>query len=1173
MAEVIGSENLQAEKVLDYTEKMSDLSIYIGPNKNNSIKIAAHKLVLSDASPVFTRMMIEKHFKESETGEIFITDIRPNIFRKVLVYLYKGMLNLASMDECLETLQVADKYFMSELKNICLDEMLKYEITDETFWLLFDNYHSRGLDLISEELIIKMYNYLDENTREILNHDNLQLLERPVLARIIQRGSLKVKVDERLVFDSVIKWAKAECKRRQMEMTAENQRIVLGNVLFLIRFFRMSKDKFKDGPMKSGVLTLKEIDSMLRDSYPRKTVLPPPWNNQLLSCPRETFWSLNTMIVCRRTDWETTCFVYATDVVVQSIDFWFSKACDANVCLSELSGRVIKSWQVVNGQDDEQSELRGFTRLEGPLFMREFTCYKLVINHLKDKDELKVEFCHAGPWGDRFGEQTVFFTCLLSDIRNIEVCKSVAFLYTGILNVSSITEAMQVLRASDKYDIQNLKRECFVEIMNFQISLEDFWSLFNNYIDFGDQLTSNEMKVNIFHFLDTNAQEIIKHGKFAFIKKQTLMLIISRNTFHIKEIDLCDAVVHWAKIQCCVAHQEPTLKNQRHMLGEGLYQMRLLTFPANTLTNLPIFELLTHEEKELMTQTPSQLAAPWKYELMQKERTKFWFLTSYCTPNMLADQSTTYFVFAKDAYLSSIEILLDDEFGHVTNVIINALKKNGEKVKVNSSYCQQRAAWGYKQSRIAGKPVVNISSVFVKAFCCYQLVLEPKNTRAFVCDDEFDSYGYDDDGEPVFYSVGQEDVFDEKKLVSRDYWRTVFARKPPAHDDNVVVLDRVFLYTGVLNVSSMTEAMHVLRASDKYDIQKLKRECFVEIINLQISIEDFWSLFNNYIIFGDQLTSHEMKMNIFHFLDTNAQEIIKHGKFAFIKKQTLMLIISRNTFHIKETDLSDAVVHWAKIQCCAAHLEPTLKNQRHMLGEGLYQMRLLTFPANTLTNLSIFELLTHEEKELMTQTPSQLAVPWKYELMQKERTKFWFLTSKNNPYMSSDQSTTYFVFAKDAYLSNIEIWLEDEFGHVTNVIINALKKNGEKVKVNSTYCQQRAARTYKQPRFSGKPVVNISSVFVKAFCCYQLVLEPKNTRAVVYDDEFDSYGYDDDGEPVFYSVGQEDVFDEEKLVSSDYWRTVFARKPPAHDDNVVLDVDRTYAGKVTMFYRCNYLFR
>ena len=58
------------------------------------------------------------------------------------------------------------------------------------------------------------------------------------------------------IFYASLLWANAECQRRELEITADNQRKVLGKALFLVRIPAMSLEDFANGPAQSGLLTL-----------------------------------------------------------------------------------------------------------------------------------------------------------------------------------------------------------------------------------------------------------------------------------------------------------------------------------------------------------------------------------------------------------------------------------------------------------------------------------------------------------------------------------------------------------------------------------------------------------------------------------------------------------------------------------------------------------------------------------------------------------------------------------------------------------------------------------------------------------------------------------------------------------------------------------------------------
>lgn len=76
----------------------------------------AHRWILSARSPVFSAMF-SNDMLEANTGCVDISDIPPNIFEKLLFFIYNGRL-LESADDLL-LLKAADKYQIETLVAIC----------------------------------------------------------------------------------------------------------------------------------------------------------------------------------------------------------------------------------------------------------------------------------------------------------------------------------------------------------------------------------------------------------------------------------------------------------------------------------------------------------------------------------------------------------------------------------------------------------------------------------------------------------------------------------------------------------------------------------------------------------------------------------------------------------------------------------------------------------------------------------------------------------------------------------------------------------------------------------------------------------------------------------------------------------------------------------------------
>lgn len=69
-----------------------------------------------------------------------------------------------------------------------------------------------------------------------------------------QRETLNCK--ETVLFQAALQWAASECKRRQLDVSPQHCRLVLGDALYLIRLPTMALEDFANEAATSGVLTL-----------------------------------------------------------------------------------------------------------------------------------------------------------------------------------------------------------------------------------------------------------------------------------------------------------------------------------------------------------------------------------------------------------------------------------------------------------------------------------------------------------------------------------------------------------------------------------------------------------------------------------------------------------------------------------------------------------------------------------------------------------------------------------------------------------------------------------------------------------------------------------------------------------------------------------------------------
>ncbi|VDN19659.1 unnamed protein product [Gongylonema pulchrum] len=246
---------------------------------DSSERIPAHSYILSIASEPFSAMFNGGFDRKNE---IEIPDVEPAAFKILLKYLYSDDIELDATS-ALSTLYVAKKYMITYLAQAAIDFLDCNLKADNVCSLLA---HSR---LFDEEFLNRCWKLVDADAERVLSSDSFCDIDFSLLDQIISRKTLVVR--EKIVYEAAIKWAKAECGRRELPDLPQNLRDVLGNALYHIRFRAMTINEFANGPAKAGLLTCQETnDVFIHFAAEEKPSLPFPVNKRcglrLLSCTR-----------------------------------------------------------------------------------------------------------------------------------------------------------------------------------------------------------------------------------------------------------------------------------------------------------------------------------------------------------------------------------------------------------------------------------------------------------------------------------------------------------------------------------------------------------------------------------------------------------------------------------------------------------------------------------------------------------------------------------------------------------------------------------------------------------------------------------------------------------------------------------------------------------------------
>ena len=93
-----------------------------------------------------------------------------------------------------------------------------------------------------EDLMNKCWECIDREFEEFAKTEDFKDIDYNYLDDILSRDSLQAK--EVSIFNGVLEWAKTACTRKNLPITGENQRTVLGDVFYKIRFPTMTQEEF-----------------------------------------------------------------------------------------------------------------------------------------------------------------------------------------------------------------------------------------------------------------------------------------------------------------------------------------------------------------------------------------------------------------------------------------------------------------------------------------------------------------------------------------------------------------------------------------------------------------------------------------------------------------------------------------------------------------------------------------------------------------------------------------------------------------------------------------------------------------------------------------------------------------------------------------------------------------
>ncbi|RUS72762.1 hypothetical protein EGW08_019480 [Elysia chlorotica] len=195
--------------------------------------------------------------QDDSGSSVVIPDIEPQPFLAFLRYLYCGEAAITP-ENVIYLLYAAQKYAVLGLASKCISFVDQVLDTDNACTVLEQAHIFNEKDFHCTVLALIL-----RKAEEVLAADDVTYLCDDCLATIV--GSSKLMACEDLILNACLRWAESECKRRSLDVSDSNFRLVLNKILYKIRFPLLPVEVFMEKVVPGSLLTEEEkVDVMGR---------------------------------------------------------------------------------------------------------------------------------------------------------------------------------------------------------------------------------------------------------------------------------------------------------------------------------------------------------------------------------------------------------------------------------------------------------------------------------------------------------------------------------------------------------------------------------------------------------------------------------------------------------------------------------------------------------------------------------------------------------------------------------------------------------------------------------------------------------------------------------------------------------------------------------------------
>lgn len=189
---------LRVSSVINEPE-LCDATFVVGDNTTDVEEIRAPSQFMAIASPFFKRMFYPESSDEQRKRQT-IQNMQPQIFRKILDYLFRGKVPLSSIEDAWKVKVAGRQFELTELEDLCT-KFLKYRLDSNNLLIYLKNAGKYNCSDLREVILQRFA----KDAMPVLDDPEMLNLQETELLSLMEQ---KPEIQARKAVEILIKWAK-----------------------------------------------------------------------------------------------------------------------------------------------------------------------------------------------------------------------------------------------------------------------------------------------------------------------------------------------------------------------------------------------------------------------------------------------------------------------------------------------------------------------------------------------------------------------------------------------------------------------------------------------------------------------------------------------------------------------------------------------------------------------------------------------------------------------------------------------------------------------------------------------------------------------------------------------------------------------------------------------------